>query len=1292
MEDKFCFAIDRGGTFTDVYARCPGGRVRVMKLLSEDPSNYPDAPTEGIRRIVEQETGKSSPRTKPVDTSNIGWIRMGTTVATNALLERKGERIALAITDGFRDVLHIGNQARPNIFDLKIVCPEVLYEEVVEVRERIVPRLDTSTEEIALEKWRVEQGSTGEELLVMKQVDEVQLRQDLQQILDKGITSLAVVLLHSYMYKVHEEKVGAIALEMGFSHVSLSSHVIPMVKAVPRGFTASSDAYLTPHIKAYLKGFSGGFKNNLKDVNVLFMQSDGGLTQMNRFNGSRAILSGPAGGVVGYAMTSYKQLGSQPVIGFDMGGTSTDVSRYAGQYEHVFESTTAGVTIQAPQLDVNTVAAGGGSQLFFRSGMFVVGPESAGAHPGPVCYKKGGPLAVTDANLALGRLLPQYFPKIFGPKENEPLDKKRTMEAFKQVAKEVNAFNLDNKKIKVEEVAMGFIRVANEAMCRPIRALTQAKGHDTSQHALAVFGGAGGQHACAVARALGMQTVIIHKYAGILSAYGMALADVVHEAQEPCAKVYEPENFGYFDSRLEVLEAECIKSLKNQGFCSRNIVCEAYLNLRYEGTDCALMCSAVKKTSTEKSKVCSFGDFQEAFIERYKREFGFIIENREIIVDDIRVRGIGKSVIEEEETIAQCEGNPTSEIVTSVYFEEGWLDTKVFMLSSLSAGHCIAGPAIIMDKLSTILIEPDCTASITSKGDVLIKIGETKRKKIGTEMDAIQLSIFSHRFMSLAEQMGRILQRTSISTNIKERLDFSCALFGPDGGLVSNAPHIPVHLGAMQETVQYQLNVLGDEIKDGDVLLSNHPSAGGSHLPDLTVITPVFYRNEKSPVFYVASRGHHADIGGITPGSMPPHSTSIQEEGAVFMSFKLVEQGIFQEEKLVEALMAPGKIPGSSGTRNLKDNLSDLRAQVAANHKGIQLVNELIDFYSLEVVQAYMSHIQKSAEYAVRDLLKDVGARVYEKTGAYSLHAIDYMDDGSPIELTVDINPEDGTALFDFGGTGPEVWGNCNAPRAITVSGIIYCLRAMVAHDIPLNQGCLKPITIKVPPGSILDPSEDAAVVGGNVQTSQRVVDVILRAFGACAASQGCMNNITFGDDSVGYYETVAGGAGAGPGWHGRSGVHVHMTNTRITDPEILERRYPVILNRFTLNKNTGGSGKFRGGDGVVRELLFRRPLTLSILTERRVFAPYGLEGGEDGKRGNNFLIRKNGRKIRLHSKSSVKVEKGDMFQLLTPGGGGYGKADESNSDDSYTGPPEKKARHIQRGSVFEFNRAQESV
>ncbi|ROT78044.1 hypothetical protein C7M84_003267 [Penaeus vannamei] len=651
--------------------------------------------------------------------------------------------------------------------------------------------------------------------------------------------------------------------------------------------------------------------------------------------------------------------------------------------------------------------------------MFVVGPDSAGAHPGPVCYKKGGPLAVTDANLVLGRLLPHYFPKIFGPQENEPLDKDSVIKAFKKITNEVNAHR-STQQLNIEEVAMGFIRVANEAMCRPIRALTQAKGHDTSQHALAVFGGAGGQHACAVARSLGMKTVMIHKYAGILSAFGMALADVVHEAQEPCAKNYDPDNFVYFESRLSALENECVEALMGQGFSRANIACEPFLHLRYQGTDCALMVTPLKEKMQGRQKSYCYVDFQSAFLERYKREFGFVIDDRDIVVDDIRVRGVGKSQISIEDTLPQATEEPLLETVTKVYFEEGYQDTNVYLLECLAPGHVIPGPAIIMDKLSTILIEPGCTGHITAQGDVRIEIGSLKKHIIGTELDAIQLSIFSHRFMSLAEQMGRILQRTSISTNIKERLDFSCALFGPDGGLVSNAPHIPVHLGAMQETVQYQLQVLGDSLKDGDVLLSNHPSAGGSHLPDLTVITPVFRKGVRKPVFYVASRGHHADIGGITPGSMPPHSTSIHQEGAVFLTFKLVDQGVFQEKKLIEALNAPGKIEGSSGTRNLRDNLSDLRAQVAANHKGIQLVNELIDYYTLDVVQAYMGHIQTSAKLGVQDLLREVGSRVRMKTGSSSLHAIDYMDDGSPIELNVDIDVERGTAVFDF--RRQELW------------------------------------------------------------------------------------------------------------------------------------------------------------------------------------------------------------------------------------------------------------------------------
>ncbi|KAM9774573.1 5-oxoprolinase [Syngnathus typhle] len=1308
-EGKFDFAIDRGGTFTDVFARLPDGRERVLKLLSRDPQNYKDAPTEGIRRVLEEETGCAFPRNQPVDTSRIGWIRMGTTVATNALLEREGERTALLVTKGFKDLLHIGTQARPKLFDLEVSVPEVLYEEVIEVDERVVLKQD-SCQLPRKDPKRDVTGSTGDSLEVWQELDLERVEKDLKGVLSRGITSLAVLLLHSYTWSDHEKAVGALARQLGFTQVSLSSKVMPMVRAVPRGYTVCADAYLTPKIRDYLKGFTSGFKGALKDVDVLFMQSDGGLTPMQQFCGSRAILSGPAGGVVGYAVTSYNQKEKKPVIGFDMGGTSTDVSRYAGRFEHVFEATTAGVTLQAPQLDINTVAAGGGSRLFFRSGMFVVGPESAGAHPGPACYRKGGPLTVTDANLALGRLLPSFFPKIFGPGENEPLSLEETMMHFRSLTKEINHFLSSNQskaaanglnhsndstvpgsqsEMTLEDVAMGFIRVANEAMCRPIRALTQAKGHDTSQHVLACFGGAGGQHACAIARALGMKNVFIHKYSGVLSAYGLALADVVEEVQEPCSLQYERGSFGELDRRVELLSKRCHDTLCARGFNSGQITTEVFLHLRYEGTDCALMVTAAGFPGNEQT--CQAGDFRRAFTQRYLKEFGFTIPDRPIMVDDIRVRGCGKSGIKLMYKPKKGHGQAKPVTMTKCFFEDGYHDTAVYLWEELICGHTILGPAVIIDKNSTILVEPCCEACLTERGDVCMTVSSDPHCAVGTELNTVQLSIFSHRFMSIAEQMGRVLQRTSISTNIKERLDFSCAVFGPTGGLVSNAPHIPVHLGAMQETVQYQIKSLGDKIKEGDVILSNHPCAGGSHLPDLTVITPVFRKGVSGPVFFVASRGHHADIGGITPGSMPPHSTSLQQEGAVFISFKLVTGGVFQEEAVTEALMAPAQYPESSGTRNLHDNLSDLRAQVAANRRGSQLVGELIDCYGLAVVQAYMGYIQSNAELAVRDMLRDFARRRRQQTGSLEVESEDFMDDGTPIRLRVQINEEEGTAVFDFTGTGTEVWGNCNAPRAITLSALIYCLRCMVGQDIPLNQGCLAPIKVVIPPDSILQPSLDAAVVGGNVLTSQRVVDVIFKAFEVCAASQGCMNNVSFGNEKVGYYETVAGGAGAGPNWNGRSGVHTHMTNTRITDPEILEKRYPVILEQFSLRPASGGAGKYRGGDGVIRKLLFRDKVVLSVLSERRSTRPYGLEGGEAGAAGLNLLHRADGRVLNLGAKTSVSLQPGDMFCLCTPGGGGYGKEEEAATK------AQTKRRRLnetfpERGSVFEYRMAQEGV
>ncbi|KAF7827247.1 5-oxoprolinase [Senna tora] len=1257
-EGKLKFCIDRGGTFTDVYAEIPGqSDGRVLKLLSVDPSNYDDAPVEGIRRILEEFTGEKIPRSSKIPTEKIEWIRMGTTVATNALLERKGERIAVCVTQGFRDLLQIGNQARPSIFDLTVLKPSNLYEEIVEVEERV---------ELVQDKEEMEnrgtsslvKGISGELVSIVKPLNEEALKPLLKRLLEKGISCLAVVLMHSYTFPQHEQQVEKLALSLGFRHVSISSALTPMVRAVPRGLTASVDAYLTPVIKEYLSGFISKFDEGLRKLNVLFMQSDGGLAPESSFSGHKAILSGPAGGVVGYSQTLFGLETDKPLIGFDMGGTSTDVSRYAGSYEQVLETQIAGAIIQAPQLDINTVAAGGGSKLKFQFGAFRVGPESVGAHPGPVCYRKGGELAITDANLILGYVIPDYFPSIFGPNEDQPLDVKSTREEFEKLAGQINAYrkNQDQsaKDMTVEEIALGFVNVANETMCRPIRQLTEMKGHETKNHALACFGGAGPQHACAIARSLGMKEVLIHKFCGILSAYGMGLANVVEEMQEPYSALYGAESTIEVSQREAMLLKQVKQKLQSQVFREESISVETYLNLRYEGTDTAIM---VKRQIAEDGKPC---DYAIEFENLFQQEYGFKLLNRKIVICDVRVRGIGVTNMLKPWALEPASGSPKVDGYYKVYFGNGWQETPLYKLENMGYGHIMIGPAIIMNGNSTVIVEPNCRAIITKYGNIKIEIDSSLGSaKISDKVaDVVQLSIFNHRFMGIAEQMGRTLQRTSISTNIKERLDFSCALFDPTGGLVANAPHVPVHLGAMSSTVRWQLNYWGDNLIEGDVLVTNHPCAGGSHLPDITVVTPVFYNGKL--VFFVANRGHHAEIGGITPGSMPPFSKSILEEGAAIKSFKLVEKGIFQEEGIIKLLLQPSidergnKI---SGTRRIQDNLSDLRAQVAANQRGISLVQELIDQYGLETVQAYMNYVQMNAEEAVREMLKAVGCRVSSKSNENFVSIVekDYMDDGSVIHLKLSIDSHKGEAIFDFGGTSAEVYGNWNAPEAVTAAAVIYCLRCLVDVDIPLNQGCLAPVKILIPEGSFLSPSDVAAVVGGNVLTSQRITDVIFTAFQACACSQGCMNNLTFGDDTFGYYETIGGGSGAGPTWDGTSGVQCHMTNTRMTDPEIFEQRYPVILHKFGLRENSGGAGFHRGGDGLVREIEFRRPVTVSILSERRVHAPRGLKGGEDGARGANYLIKKDKRKIYLGGKNSIEVLPGDTLQILTPGGGGWG-------------------------------------
>lgn len=1009
-----------------------------------------------------------------------------------------------------------------------------------------------------------------------------------------------------------------------------------------RAHTACAAAYLTPKITDYLNGFLAGFDDSLKNgsVPLTFIQSDGGLAPYNDFGGHHAILSGPAGGVVGYAKTTP----SLPVIGFDMGGTSTDVSRYDGVYEHVLETTTAGVAIQAPQLDIHTVAAGGGSRLFWQHGMLAVGPESAGAHPGPVCYRKNGYLAVTDANAVLGRILPNEFPAIFGPDENEPLHVEGSRDALEELRQQY----CPNRSL--EELAYGYLQVANEAMCRPIRNLTQMKGFDITTHTLACFGGAGPQHACAMAKALGMSRVFIHRYGGVLSAYGLSMADAVQESQEPTAQVYNEESAEFLEdmkNRLEMLAIKATEKLKAQGYDRELVIVEKYLNMRYDGTDNAIM-------------ICESSDmtYSESFIQQYQREFGFVLEGRELVIDDYRVRARVPGSTPAPQPSVMPKGTPPARYQHSAYFETGWHQVSVYKMEDLEAGHELEGPCIIVQAISTIVLEIGCKAVITADGDLDVSIESTpvSRHDENAEVveDPVQLSIFSHRFMGIAEQMGRTLARTAISVNMKERLDFSCALFTADGGLVANAPHIPVHLGAMQAAVTFQITYWKDNggIQEGDVLVSNHPQlAGGSHLPDITVITPVFH--ESKIIFFVASRGHHADIGGIAPGSMPPHSKCLEDEGAMIVAFKLVKDGEFQQEGITEILRSPGKLPGNSGTRNLRDNLSDLRAQVAANHSGISLLQHLVEEYGLNTVDSYMRFIQKNAEVAVRDMLK----RFAEDNGT-TASAVDYMDDGTPIALTITIEPETGSAVFDFTGTGPQVLANHNAPPAVTYSAVIYSLRSMVNQDIPLNQGCLAPIEFIIPKNSVLNPSADAAVVGGNVLTSQRLVDVVLLAFRACAASQGCMNNLTFGDQEFGYYETIAGGAGAGPTWVGKSGVHTHCTNTRITDPEILERRYPVLLREFSIRPNSGGAGKNRGGDGVIRELEPLRPLTMSILSERRTLRPYGMAGGEDASTGRNLLIKQNGIVVNMGGRCTGELKPGERLRIETPGGGGYGKVE----------------------------------
>lgn len=1293
-------AIDRGGTFCDIIAKIPGQDDYVFKLLSVDPANYKDAPTEAIRRVLEKAHGVSIGKDDKLQVESIDSIRMGTTVATNALLERKGASVALITTKGFKDVLKIGNQTRPHIFDLTARKLGHLYNQVVEVDERVTIESFTEGRSGAkpivhdLADPELEKGVTGDVIRVLKKPNYTEVEAQLTQLYQTtDIRTLALCLLHSFAFPEHEKKIAEIAKKVGFT-VSVSHELQPMIGMVNRCSSTVADAYLSPVINDYIRGFGEGFEGGLDSFGnkLLFMQSNGGLCPWYKFTGLKAILSGPAGGMVGFGDTCYDSVSNVATIGFDAGGTSTDVSRYAGALEHIYETVVSQVSLQTPQLDISTVAAGGGSMLFWKNGMFVVGPESAGSDPGPACYRKGGPLTVTDANLFLGRLLPSHFPHIFGKNQDLPLDYDITKKKFDKLTAEINkeGFNYTS-----EEIASGFLKVAVEAMARPIRNLTEAKGFNVSDHNLASFGGSGGQFCVSLAKNLGISLVAIHKYSSLLSAYGIFLADIVIEKQSPASFEYNKENFANIDAKIDELKKLAYEEYEAQGHKGFETRFEVFLNMRYVGSDTHLL---IQKEGDENNA-------DKLFIERHRNEFGFTLD-RKLLVDDVQillvVESKDKSTSNPYEELKQLEGQfkaaQPSQEVEQVYFEkEGWKPTNVYQLGDLQPGQSVAAPAIIIDSTQTILVELGSKASIL-KEHVLLTVDQEDRPELSDkEIDPIQLSVFGHRFMSIAEQMGRTLQQTSISTNIKERLDFSCAIFDKEGDLVANAPHVPIHLGAMSFAVKAQKELWEGKLQQGDVLVTNHPCAGGSHLPDITVITPVINDNGEV-TFWTASRGHHADIGSIAAGSMPPNSKTIFDEGAAIVTHKLCSGGQFDEAGITRLLLEePAKHPGGSGTRALSDNISDLKAQVSANYKGITLLSGLVKEYSYPVISLYMGGIQDTAELAVRNLLKTA----YEKFRGHHLKAKDYLDDGTAIAVEIDINPETGGATFDFRESGDEIYGNLNAPKAIVYSAVLYVLRCLISSDIPLNNGCLKPITFLTRDSSVLSPSYEAAVVGGNVETTQRIVDVMLKAFEAAAASQGTCNNFTFGINdkvngvSFGYYETICGGAGAGATWDGQSAVQCHTTNTRITDTELFEKRYPVIVHEYSIREGSGGDGEHRGGDGVIRDIEFTYDnLEVSCLMERRSLAPFGLLGGKSGARGRNvWVCHDTGDKhINLGGKTTVKVKKGDRVIIMTPGGGGFGEKDTNKRPGSQPDYNVKSSKpSVIRGSVAMRTMTQET-
>ncbi len=1194
---RWQFWIDRGGTFTDVVARAPSGELKTLKLLSENPEQYLDAALQGIRTALNLPSGETIPA------QQIEAVKMGTTVATNALLERKGDRTVLVITRGFRDALRIGYQNRPDIFARHIILPELLYEQVIEVDERY--------------------NAYGKELIT---VDIDSTRRDLQQAYDKGIRSCAIVFMHGYRYHDHEITVAELARDIGFTQVSVSHEVSPLIKLVSRGDTTVVDAYLSPILQRYVDQVAA----ELQGARLMFMQSNGGLTDARLFKGKDSILSGPAGGIVGAVETAV-MAGFKKIIGFDMGGTSTDVTHYAGEYERAFDTLVAGVRMRVPIMRIHTVAAGGGSTLKFDGLRYRVGPDSSGANPGPACYRRGGPLTVTDCNVMLGKLQPDLFPKIFGPNGNQPLDGEVVRQRFAEMAVEIG--NATGEKPNIKEVAEGYLKIAVENMANAIKKISVQRGYDVTEYTLCCFGGAGGQHACLVADALGMKTVFVHPLAGVLSAYGMGLADIRAMREQSVEIRLDKSAVNTIEKDFKTLERQTREEILNQGISGDEIILHRRVHIRYEGTDSALVVDAG-----------SLYEIVERFESTYCERFGFVMQGKALIVDAISVEAIGKTTDVADETMNQQHRNEALKAICTVdMFSSGQShQTPAYDRDTLRPGDVIDGPAIVIEQNATTIVEPGWQATVSAQNHLILKriVPLPKRQVIGTDADPIMLEVFNNLFMSIAEQMGAALENTAYSVNIKERLDFSCAIFDTQGQLIANAPHMPVHLGSMGESVRTVIANRADTMRAGDVYVLNNPYNGGTHLPDVTVITPVFDTEVHELLFFVASRGHHADIGGITPGSMPPDSRHIDEEGVLIDNFTLVNRGRFCEKEVAE-LLASGKYPA----RNIQQNVADLKAQIAANEKGVQELRKMCEHFGLDVVKAYMGHVQDNAEGAVKRVL---GAL---KNGYFRYP----MDDGSHIEVTISIDHAEETAVIDFTGTSAQQESNFNAPSAVARAAVLYVFRTLVDDDIPMNEGCLKPLKIIIPKGCMLSPQYPAAVVAGNVETSQCITDTLYGALSVLAAAQGTMNNFTFGNERYQYYETVCGGSGAGPDFPGCDAVHTHMTNSRLTDPEILEWRFPVLLEDFAIRCGSGGKGKFKGGDGTTRHMRFLEPMTAAILSGHRKIAPYGLNGGENGATGRNWVERTSGDIEKLSGTDKTEMQTGDVFVIQTPGGGGFG-------------------------------------